>query len=198
MPPLPVIADVYRVSLDWIGAGGVTPRNSLHFRTAFTDLDEIGAAFNLGWQTARATAEPLFAMSSDFECFDVDVLPLDGTTASHTVRLEAEIQGNTEGEWSPATAVVASLHTTQRGARGRGRMYIGPIAESKMENGLLVTASVIEMQSGWEALLDQFQTAVTGLQLVIASYVHADAHDVTSVRVDSILGTQRRRQDQLR
>jgi hypothetical protein len=34
--------------------------------------------------------------------------------------------------------------------------------------------------------------------LVVASYAHADYHEVTSFAIDALVGVQRRRQDQLR
>ena len=196
--PLPVINDVYRITLLWEGVGGVTPRNSLHFRTDLTDPDDIGLAFDTGWYNVRGTAEPLYAMSSFFECPQIEILPLDGSSAGTLYTLPHQIQGNQSGEWAPQVCAVVSLKTTQRGARGRGRMYVGPCTESSVQNGTIVDTVQTEMQDAWDLVVAEFDQTALGLQLVVASYTHADSHDVTSARVDHVAGTQRRRQDQLR
>lgn len=197
--PLPVIPDVYRCTILWQGSGGVltlNPRNVIH--VSAPSLNEGDVADNLGnaMNTARTTAEPLFVGSSQWIANVVDVLKLDGVSATQTLAMPHPWVMNQAGDFSPASAAVISLHTAQRGARGRGRFYCGPVAEGKMINGRILTADATEMATGWGLLIAEL--ASLGSPLVVASYTHADAHVVTSHRVDTLLGTQRRRQDQLR
>lgn len=199
MPPLPTISQVYRLTLPFVGiTSGINPALVFHFKTTLTDLDDIGTDFDNTWQTVRGTAEPIFAVCADFIATTLDILPLDGTSATHTYTLGTLIQGNTTGECSPASAAVVSFKSAQRGPQGRGRKYLGPIAEAKMVDGRLETAARTQMQTAWNALLAAWDNPTGSLQLVVASYVHAAAYPVTSAVVQQLLGTQRRLQDQLR
>jgi hypothetical protein len=54
------------------------------------------------------------------------------------------------------------------------------------------------MLSAWGSFVNDINVASPSVQLVVASYKYADAHDVTNIRIDKVLGTQRRRQNQLR
>jgi hypothetical protein len=196
---LPVINDVFRCTILWQGSGGIltlNPRNVIH--VSAPSLNEGDVADNLGnaMQTARAANEPLLVGSSSWIANAVDVLKLDGSSATQTLAMPHPWVMNSGGDYSPASAAVISLHTGQRGARGRGRFFCGPVAEGKMVNGRLLTADMTDMATGWGILISQL--ASLGSPLVVASYKHADAHVVTSHRIDQILGTQRRRQDQLR
>lgn len=198
MPPLPTIAGVVRVTVPFNAANSIAPALVFHFDTTLADEDDIGLAFSTGWQTVRATAEPIYPMADDFIATTLDIIKLDGSSATFTYTLPTVIQGNQGGEYSPASCAVVSMHTAQRGPRGRGRKYVGPIVEGKMTDGSLNVDAVGEMQDAWDLLLGQWNSPAGDLRLGIASYVHSDFHPVTSARVDGVLGTQRRRQDRLR
>lgn len=195
MPPLPTIPGVFRITLPFVGVEGVNPANVFHFDTELTDLDDIGAAFDTGWQAARAVDEPLWVMTDTCIASTIDILPLDGASATHTYTLGTVIQGNSSGDFIPEAAAVVSLKTAQRGARGRGRKFIGPLCESRQADGKIPGVDIDHLRDGWTALLSEFSDPVADIRLGIASYVHADFHPVTSFAVDSFTGVLRRRHD---
>lgn len=198
MPPLPTIPNVYRVSLEWDQANGIQPNNVMHIAAVTGTVDEVAAAIEDAHTSVIGTHNPWAGMSSSFELTTLKLLPLDGTSAEFDFALSTPWAGSASGEIIPASAAVMSFHTIQRGARGRGRMYVGPTTEGSQINGLITGTVVTEMTAGWIAFQAALLAESPSLQLVVASYVHADANDVTSFRCDSVAGTQRRRQDQLR
>lgn len=188
MPPLPTIANTFRVTFNWGSAHGVTPRNVIHVRAAL--LDEQGVADALA---ASFNDDMWILVQQDYAFSSIDVLKLDGTSATQTIAIAA--QGSlTSGDSIPEGSGIVSLRTAQRGARGRGRVYLGPIAESKQAQGVVVSPNTTS--TAWETFRDDLEGE--GAALVVASYVHADANDVTNIICDPIIGTQRRRLLQLR
>lgn len=198
MPPLPVISNVFRITIPWSQIGGVSPRNIFHVLSPDSnDVDEIVASLLGGFGDADST-KMFKPMNSTVTATSLDVIPLDGTTAQQSVALGGTIGGGSTGEMSPATAAVVSFHTARRGARGRGRMYVGPCVEGVINNGVLDSTVASTMVTAWGDFITSLPTQTPQLSLVVASYAHADQHAVVSHRVDFLVGTQRRRQDQLR
>jgi hypothetical protein len=187
MPPLPTIADTYRVTLNWNPAHGITPRNVLHFRKASSDeadlRDSLNSSFgDLMWE----------AVQQDWAFTSVDILKLDGSSATQTLAVDA--QGSlVSGDAIVEACCVISLRTAQRGSRGRGRVFLGPLPESKQSQGIWTAGTTIG--AAWASFADAM--FVDSWELVVASYVHADAHRVTSIHNDSVIGLQKRRRDQL-
>lgn len=194
---LPVIADVFRVLFPWAPQNGLATSNVIHLQTTSTDLEEIGLAIGTAWD-AISTGSPFNAMPASFLTAAVNITPLDGVTAAQDVALGTEISGSGSDQYSPATAALVSLHTAQRGARGRGRVYVGPCKEGSIDNGALSGTVQGDMLDGWDQWWDAALAGTPSLQLGVASYVHADFHAISSIRVDTLVATQRRRQDQLR
>jgi hypothetical protein len=77
-------------------------------------------------------------------------------------------------------------------------MYIGPVAEAYMADGLLDATKVGNMTAQWRLFQTALFTNVNAVSLVVASYVHAQANVVQSISMSLVAATQRRRQDQLR
>lgn len=75
-------------------------------------------------------------------------------------------------------------------------MYLPFAGESNISNGSIITGSVTTMQPAWTTFVAAMTTA--GFAFVIASYKLASSTNVSSVNVETILGTQRRRQGRLR
>lgn len=197
MPPLPTIANTFRVTLDWTTQHGIRPVNVFHVHSASSDVLAIGADI----QNAMVVPSPLAlfkCMQSDFTIPSFSILPLDGSTATVTIAASGQGGGGGSGQLVPAAAGVVSFHTAQRGARGRGRMYVGPCTETVISDGALDTTVQTQMLSAWGDFLTALPTGTEGVTMVVASYVHADQHAITNIRVDTLIGTQRRRQDQLR
>jgi len=190
---LPVIADTYRITLNWSTQAGVAPRNVFHVRSSGNTAAAIGALMESEFEST------MFAgMASQFALLSLDVLPLDGSSATLVHGMTRSITGDSSGDFVPSTAAVCSFRTAQRGPRGRGRMYIGPCTEGVQTDGILSGTVASSGAAAWAEFMTDLAAASPAAALVVASYKHADAHDVTSLIYELILGTQRRRQSQLR
>lgn len=196
--PLPTIANVYRLAFNWIGSISVHPVNILHVRcTDTSDVTAIVGAIGDAYD-AIASGGPFNCLSSEYAVSALQITPLDGVTAATDQPLGTTIVGSGTGDQILNNCGLVSFHTAQRGPRGRGRMYVGPITESKQNGGQLDNTAQTEMLTGWDNWNDELVAGAVSVQLVVASYVHADAHDVASIRIDDVVATQRRRLDQVR
>lgn len=194
MSPLPVIPNTFRVTVPWSIGSGVAPRNVFHLLSTSDDLEAIGAAIG-----AALPAGNLWeAMSTDHTADHVEILPLDGTTATQSVPIEVMWAGGASGESIPQACALVSLRTARRGRSGRGRVYIGPITETRQNDGILLEASRTEMEGAWEEFRENLLVGSPTLALVVASYELVDVFEVSSVLVRTVISTQRRRLDQLR
>lgn len=193
MAPLPTITGVFRVTFDFPTNLGVTPRMVHHYLNISGDEAELADVIHDAW-----VANQLKPMSQAYDCAQLSIIKLDGHSATQVIPVASgTIKGQQTGSDQIAQCcAVVSFHTSQRGPRGRGRSYVGPIVESQQANGVLSSGTQGDMADAWGSYLDNVATA--DYSLVIASYAHHDAHGVTAVNVDSICGTQRRRIDQLR
>jgi len=190
MPPLPTIADVYRVTLHWSNTFSGQPveaLNVLHFRTSEHDEEAISSivASNL----AAHADEALCGLSTAYTLTGIDVIPLDGTSATQAFTMTGT-SGQGGSDYIPQGAGCVSLHTGIRGPKGRGRIYVGPWAEAQTSSGDLGGNADL-LATGWSAIKE----ALDGLELflVVASYVHGVANGVSSISADRRLRTQRRR-----
>lgn len=193
MAPLPTIANVIRVGLRWNPHDGVQPYNVMHVATNTTDLEQLALDLGDSWQDAGAGV--FVRTCSGFTMTTVDLTPLDGVTATQQWPLGHTLSGGTDGESIPATCAVLSLKTNQRGPRGRGRLYLGPLAEGAQSNGLVNGPDTVS--AAWRAFNTALAATDSAASMVVASYTHADAGAVTSMHIDAACGTQRRRQRQL-
>lgn len=194
--PLPVINNVYRVTLDWDRAAGIAPRNVMHVLDFDGLRNEAAVGDDVG--TLLGTIGHQFDCVSDvYTCSHLTVIKLDGTSASQVVAF-SETSGQASGDVIPASSGVLSLRTNTRGPRGRGRLYLGPTGEGVQDNGSLGATTVTAMQSAWTTFIDDLAGLAHPLPMVVASYKHATSDYVVSVSMDTLCGTQRRRQDQLR
>jgi len=195
MAPLPVIGNVVRCDLQWGASAGVAPHNTFHIVTNSDDLEEIGLAIGQAFEDASGNCWS--ALHTSFTAITIDLTPLDGTTARQNVNLGTTLQGDGSGGMTPAVATVLSLRTHQRGPRGRGRLYLGPMSESDFDNGLVGSGVRSTTSSSWPDFNDNLAASSINGSLVVASYIHAEAGAVTSFSVRPQCGTMRRRQDQL-
>lgn len=197
MAPLPVIANVYRIAVLWNTVAGVTPRNIFHVKcTASSDLQEIVDVIGAAGDSTGVNMWNV--CSSSLVATALQITPLDGSTAGVDLAMPTSWTGAQADSQVPSTAAVVSFHTAQRGPRGRGRVYVGPACESTIVSGSLVGANQALMLASWDYFHDTMLADTPSVQLGVASYVHGDFHPIASIRVDNLVGTQRRRQDQLR
>lgn len=195
MPPLPVIGNCVRVTLNWSDVVGVTPRNVLHLITASVDGEEIGAALD---EVFQDNPDAFQTVSTAALLQSYSILPLDGSSATQEVQaLGTDVTGGASGETLPAAAAVISFRTPQRGPRGRGRLYLGPMGEASLANGIVVESYRNSAVSSWQAIAAALPSTSITASLGVASYVHAEVNGVTSISMRPAAGTVRRRQNQL-
>lgn len=193
---LPIIPDCFRITVNYQPNGGVTPRNVFHVGTTLGDVDEVADVID---QAAGAKLL-MNGMDPAFRPLTFDVLPLDGETATQTYDFQegAWTTSSAGGQFSPASAGIVKLKTAKRGLSGRGRVYIGPMQEASIDSGMLVGDTPDDLAEAWQGFRDDMRDDPRNVDLVIASYTLAEMNVVTSINVETVLGTQRRRQQQLR
>jgi len=195
MAPLPVISNTVRCALNWNAVNGVTPINVLHLFTATTDEEEIGTALG---EALELRPECFGLLMANHLLQSITVTRLDGTSAAQVIPMTGiTVQGQGGGNQVPAVAAVISFHTAQRGPRGRGRLYIGPMGEADIDGGLVAAGPRTDAVTAWTGLQNDLQAGPLLADIVVASYVHAEQNVVSSFSMRPQCGTMRRRQDQL-
>lgn len=192
MASLPVIANCYRVALNWVHSSGQHAENVMHFRRLASTAAAVAALVD-----ANVTANMWNQLSSGAVVTSIDVTPLDGSSA--TVRLAtsgAKWTGSDAGDFLVAPAALVSLRTGVRGRSYRGRVYRPFPGEVSVSNGVLSAGGVTASQTAWTTFVAAMNTA--SCQLVVASYLHQTTADVTTAIVENVLATIRRRQTRLR
>jgi len=186
MPHLPVIDECFRVTLRW--GGGLNPdvHNVFHVSSPTATPADVATALDGAWHNGQ-----FGIVSNNYSVQTYLILPLDGSSTTTPFILSNDQQGGASGAAIYQASGVVSHYTAQRGSRGRGRSFLGPVAEDAQANGVLDATGKGLMQTAWGA----FRAAVAGAgsDLVVASYQHADANLVTSETVQGYIATQRRR-----
>lgn len=191
--PLPVITNVFRTTLNWQVSGGPAAHTVMHFFQATG-----GAVAVKNSLEANVTAGMWSPLLSTCTCTSLNILPLDGSSATivYSTSGGSKWSGSNAGDIAIAPSVLIKWNSATRGPRARGRSYLPYPTENSVANGTLSGTLVTSMQTAWNTFL----TAMTsGNTLpVVASYVHAQSYPVIAFTVESLLGTQRRRQQRLR
>lgn len=193
MPPLPVIADTFRVALHWSGPSPTDAVNVMHFRGSGGSASGLNTALQANMTAAMWTA------ISQFAAIDrVAILKLDGSAATQDFiwAANAKWTGGTNSESEVAPSVVVKHQTGLRGRDRRGRTYLGIIAEAAVATGVLSSGLVTSMQAAWDLFLQNM--GISNFDPVVASYQYSHATTITAYAVESALGTQRRRQGRIR
>lgn len=195
MPPLPTIGNAVRVTLNWSSNLGITPRNVMHLITASADEQEIGEAI----EAAAVTNVDMFqAIDDAFTLISLSILLLDGTTPTYEYTLVSDdVKGGGSGEQIPAAAAVLSMRTSQRGPRGRGRLYLGPVSEAALTDGRISESYRVAMVNSWDDFQDDLVASPIVASIGVASYAHAEINGVNTFSMRQAAGTLRRRQNQL-
>ena len=162
--------------------------NVLHIRTTSMTEQEICDSLVDNWGTIPSIE---VCIAPQFSVLRVEIIKLDGSSATVPCIPANTLTGTGGSEYISQGCLVASWHTAQRGPRGRGRTYYGPISENAQNGGHGAWSG-----PGVASDLNDYIAALNsdGAELVVASYVHADAHTVTHATNDGALRTQRRRQ----
>jgi hypothetical protein len=186
MPPLPVIADVFRVTLTWAAGGSRPAQNVMHFEAPGKDEGDVWTALN-----AHVTAGMWNWASSSVGVSTVDIEPLDGTSAAttHLTGLPAKWSGAGSGDVIPQVAGLIKLTSGLRGRSKRGRIYIPFVAEGQQAFGVLLDAAAVS--TAWGTFANAMAT--DGVALGIASYKLSSWVQATTVTAETTAATQRRR-----
>jgi len=185
----PVIANTYKFAQIWTGAPGVDHDvvNTYHFRFSSGTVEDVVNQFRSAFEDEMPTM--LSVIHSSQQWTRCDVLKLDGTSATQVFSVDA-LAGTGGTDTIPQGAVVYTHHTAQRGSRGRGRNYYGPVCEAAQENGLGFWNTD---NARLEQLALQSSMALADVEWVVASYLHSDAHPITSFACSPYLHTMRHR-----
>lgn len=195
MAPLPTIGNCVRVGINWSRQGGVAPVNVLHLITASESEVDIAGALEDAMVAAGSGVWEIVQETYRIQSFTVTLL--DGSSAGQIVPCGSTIGGQATGNIVPQVAGVLSFHTPQRGPRGRGRLYMGPVGEGVISDGIVNSGNRTNVVNAWNELEDELAGSAIAASLGVASYVHAEVNGVTSKSMRGPAGTQRRRQNQL-
>lgn len=191
--PLPIIADTYRVALNWTESSVHTAVNVMHILRSGSSASVIAASLD-----TNATAAMWGCISSTALVTSLVVTPLDGSTASYTLTTSGAkwTGGATTTDPILQVAALVKLQSTFRGRSRRGRLFLPFVGESKSGGGIIDPTTRGTMQTAWNTWLAAMIAA--GSQPVIASYLHATQVPVATATVELATGTQRRRNSRYR
>jgi len=186
MAPLPIIADTYRVAFVTDSNASV---NVMHFHKSggfpIDIFNDINASVNanmwkvwLGFLHVRQLFITPLGTAAATVVYDTDGSSKWGGSA-------------TGSEHVPSASAVVSFKTAERGRRARGRAFIGPVAESELQNGLLNDTTRAAMVTGWTT----FQTNLIShdTEHVVASYTDRTALTILQYSIRRPAGTLRMR-----
>lgn len=190
MAPLPVIANVSRVALNWTSAGLPVATNVMHFFWDSGTPEELAVAID---GVVDANDDHLFGTVAGATVSSLDITPLDGETATlNWPTISTNWIGSASGEPIPQVCALVKLGTPVRGRTARGRVYLPNTGEGATSEGNIAGATVSAGQDSWDQFIADLNTA--SCPLLVASYVEEGARPVTSVLFEARTATQRRRQ----
>jgi hypothetical protein len=181
MAHLPIITEVFRVTLRWGGGTYPDVHNVFHVTSPTATPADIATALDGSWHNGQ-----FGIVSNNYSVNTYMILPLDG---SATTSEFAPDPGNTEGLDGQASgdilfniAMCLGWLTAQRGPRGRGRLFLGPVSESNVVSSSFNGVDFTALANAW----DLWGAAMIAADCtpVVASYAHHDAHPVTGYRAN--------------
>jgi len=184
---LPIIADVWRLALNW-SAGGNYAENVIHVRDDTSARTASQVVNDFVGLTSNAMFE---TVSSSAGWGTTDAQPLDGATAPVTIS-HASVSPGGGSEYIPGYAGLVAIGTGLVGRTHRGRIYLPFHAENKQNDGQLSVSSLTSLTASWVA----FATALASADLPIgvASYKDATFAPALTLTMRPTCGVQRRRQ----
>jgi hypothetical protein len=188
--PLPVIANVFRVAVNWrAGESPLTFHNVMHFRSPGATPEDVATAFD-----NHKTTGMWRTVSQTYSVDSLDVTKLDGSSVSFHFDTGSDTDWDGQGgtQFIPQASAIVKLATALRGRSYRGRIYLPALAEDRTFNGVVDPTDQGITTAAWDTFGTDMIAA--GTTLVVASYKHATAADVTNIICESRTGTQRRRQ----
>jgi hypothetical protein len=191
---MPVVPDTIQMVPTYFGVGGVTAANVIHFRQAGGAFDQSSCdEVILEWdQFTHSVMSDDWTLDDSARFLDLSQDPPDeifGTNNSQS--------GVVTGGPLPAQCAAVLSISGGGGRRRAGRIYLPGIAElSVNDNSRLDSTMVTALQSGLaQFIVDVFSNV--GWALAVYSRVNGTSVPVTSVAVDDVIDTQRRRVNRL-
>lgn len=188
--PLPVIANVKRVVLNWQDSTiGFRAHSVFHVRTgAGVTPTQVFSVLD-----AHVTAGMWAGASAHAGVDIVGITPLDGVSArtDFLTGVPAKWAGSGGGDSIPQVATLVKFATGLRGPRHRGRLFIPYPGEGTVGGGTFTGA--VGVSTAWSNFNIACATDATPVELGVASYVHADFNAALSCTAETLTGTQRRR-----
>lgn len=194
MTAYPVLTDVFRTTFNYVAVSGGpsgTAHNVMHFKAPGKTAAQLATALAANWQANQTAWLP-----NTIKMGSYSIIKLDGSSASADYAQSPTILGQNAGEPIPAVCCIIKLRTGLQGRQNRGRIYLPWVNEAAQNAGVMDSTRVTNMQTAWTAYFAALATA--GFTLHVASYVGAHSNPMTTLTVESICGTQRRRQQALR
>jgi hypothetical protein len=189
--PLPVIADTYRVALDWVNPDfpSQSATNVIHVRKGGTNAAGIATIVDAG-----VTANMWRFQDTHSHVNFMNVTPLDGSSVTFPLATGSPakwsgVQTNQQPLMQVCTLI--KLVTAKRGRSYRGRVYLPWTDEAGVSGNVLDSPTCALVTTAWIAFLASLTGA--GAKLVVASYLKATAEDVVAVGTELDTATIRRR-----
>ena len=199
MPHLPVIPNIFRVAIRHVAPS--TGQHTVNVIHVLGRDDDTGASLASALNDAIADTHPFEALQSGYDSDHVtlQITPLDGhtTTTEHTVS-DSAWGGGVGGDAIPEAAMGVTLYTDVRGRRGRGRVFVGPVSESSVNNGLFGSTLVSDMTAAWNLWQVHLKSLDVNRDFMVASYKDGLARPVTVMTARAQVRTQRGRLVRLR
>ncbi len=193
MAETPTIPDVFRCALDWTETDGATAATVFHVFAPGKSEVEINEGVGAAW-----SADCMHNVSGRATITGISIQALDGESGTLNFPFQSEhLVGLGSAECAIEACTLVQFKTTQKGARGRGRIYLPFLPEDAVSGGKLVGSNLTVPHTGFQAWKDDM-VANDQIVLVVASYTHSDQHTVLSVNIDPVIGIQRRRVARLR
>lgn len=189
--PLPIIANCYRVALNWTNTqNALTATNVMHFAKSGGSASALYTLLN-----ASVTQSMWIPTSTYASVNQVVITPLDGTGVSVpnlTGKPSKWSGAGTPADFNPQVSAIIKMQTVKRGRSYRGRVFLPWVAEGEQTNGVLTAGDVTTCSAAWTTWLAAMTAG--GYNPVVASYLHATSENVVNVLCESLTATQRRRQ----
>jgi hypothetical protein len=192
---LPIIADVFQISIGYQLAPVSTAANVLHGQAIGLSAQDIADAMAAAWWQAQSWPAIL---SNECSATELRVTPLDGT--STTAIANSAAFGVVSGQRnSPAgglgESLVVSEYTDVRGRSGRGRYYLPYLADIYLDAFKASWQDAnSDITNAYNHTYAQILENIPGLVLGVVSALHKTFHPTVFRRVNfGYVGMQRLR-----
>lgn len=194
-----ILPNIWRVAFEWT-LGGQSAANIMCFQSSATDAATLHASID-----SAVTAGMWSAQCSPGRVSRLSYTRLDGVTATSVVTtIGTKWDAGADTDFDPAVAIYVRFNTAFRGPASRGGVKLPFTSSAQTSTGLYSGATSAAVGAAWTAFRNSMSSNGNPLHVVHflpkepAVGEAALSHPVTSVSVQSVLSTIRRRQDRIR